>query len=137
MKYAKLIAFSCAVIWSCAAASADDPCAMGLPWYMPKSPDTGESSVYLLLNSKSSASVRICYCGGKEGTYVWVRAHDATADPRNQVSRTPKLTDPQKLQLLDGTSVSQLYQSSCAVAGGTDVWLGNPNAEPAKGTFEV
>ena len=137
MNYARFIGFSFAAFSMCAGAGTDDPCATGLPWYMVKSPTSGESSVYLVLNSKSPVNARICYCDGKEGTYVWVRANDATEKSQKQILRMPELTDSQRLQLLGGTWVSQLYQSSCTIAGGTDIWLANPNAEPAKGRFEV
>jgi hypothetical protein len=144
--------FSIVLPPSAMSADQDDPCKAGAPWYMQKAPTAPdrESSTYIVLNAKAPIGVQICYCTGKEDTYVWVRANSPGSSgeepPKKPAGSTPDKPAPRKSRLAadgkavgfsGGTWVSQLFAQSSILASGTSVWLANPNDQPARGRFQV
>jgi len=124
-----------AFAWICAvpALATESPCESGIPWYMTTNAASGESSVYLVLNSNTAVDVLVCYCSGPPDSYIWVRANDSMGTVARLLVNRPIVDKP----LPGGMWVSELYQSSCMVAGGTGVWLANPNPEAVRGTFQI
>ena len=147
-----LVVASLALSSSVLGAEPEDPCKAGAPWYMPKAPTAPdrESSTYIVLNAKTPINVQICYCTGKEESYVWVRANTsagsseeppkkpAGSTPGKLAAKKPRLSaDGKVIGFSGGTWVSRLFTPACTVASGTSVWLANPNDQPARGRFQV
>lgn len=97
---------------------ADDACAEKTPWKMPPKPAAAADSVSqidVLVNTYGNFMTTLCYCEGEENSYV--NAHAVNIGGKGETTR--------------------VYLGGCAVFGGKNLRLNNPNSQPAAGGFEL